>query len=281
MAAEPSWRPDPRGERILTERYWRASGWKPEPERVTPPDEYGYGQRTGYLFGQARLTHDEAVARIIELRKAIAPAAVGAAFADSLASGRLDLRSALGSHGASRNLPGHGAPQPGALSAEGRPVARCPTCRFWLPQATHDLDLWNFYRFKWGGFQNEDVVFAAFDLTRFVASAPQPSDGKGQAILKSMLEAAASLPAQARPGDLLKAIQPVLRGNAYQRRAALAGLAYAGVLQPAGQPGYFDGYPTVRRDPPEWKNDWPYPLSWWRGVDGVNAAAVAVYFPDL
>jgi len=85
----------------------------------------------------------------------------------------------------------------------------------------------------------------------------------------------------AAPSDLLKALKPILPGNDQQRRVVLNCLSYAGVLQPSDHEGFFEGYPVSRDDPPEWKNDWPHPMPWWRGRDGVNAKALKFYFPDL
>jgi hypothetical protein len=85
----------------------------------------------------------------------------------------------------------------------------------------------------------------------------------------------------ARPSDLLKALKPILSGNDQQRRVVLECLSYAGVLQPRDHEGFFESYPVRREEPPEWKNDWPYPMSWWRGRDGVNPKALKFYFPDI
>lgn len=100
-------------------------------------------------------------------------------------------------------------------------------------------------------------------------------------MLGRLLEIADSAAPDARPSDLVKMLKSHIPGNDHVRRTFIACLGYAGVLQPADHDGFFESYPSRRAIPPEWKNDWPYPVSWWRGRDGVNRNAVRFYFPWL
>jgi hypothetical protein len=226
------------------------------------------------MFEPFALSHAETLRQLTALRRRITPAEAATAFADSLANQRLDLRSALGSYGAVLRLPDHKVKTDWGTKS-------CAICRFWDGAGVNDLNTLSFERFKWGGVRHADPFYALHDLRRFSESLPQPTGGAGRSILIQVLQVAGNMAPAARPSDLLKALRPILSGNDQQRRVVVNCLSYAGVLQPSDREGFFDCYPIQREDPPEWKNDWPYPLSWWRGRDGVNAKALNFYFADL
>jgi len=267
-----TWTPDLKGQRILFETYWSSQGWKSNPS--TPADAFVYAKQTGYMFDPLALSHSEALRQIAALRRRIAPTEVATAFADSLANHRLDLRSALGSYGSVLNLPDH-KPKIGRVPNE------CAICRLSDSSGLNNLNTLSFERFKWGGVRHSNPFYALHDLSRFSDSLPRPTGGEGQAVLVQVLQVAGNMAPTDRPSDLLKALRPILPGNDHERRAAMSCLSYAGVLQPNDHEGFFEAYPIRREDPPEWKNDWPYPLSWWRGRDGINSKALKFYFPDI
>jgi len=260
----------------LLDAYWTPRGWRPKPT-ITADDD-AYARRAGYIFDAIPLPHDPCVAALIRQRSRLDARAVAQAFSDSLTTRRLDLRSALGSYGVALNLPAHALPR---RSAGDRPhgARECPVCFAYEGGWPENLTVLNFERFKWGGVRHGDPVYGLLDLTLFEA-AWRPSAPETREPLLRILDAATSAAADSRPNDLLKRIAPFVPGNADQRRTILACLAYAGILQPRDRPGFFHGYPTERA-PPEGKNDWPYPILWWRGRDGVDAAALAFWFPDL
>jgi hypothetical protein len=225
------------------------------------------------MFDPLALSHGETLHQIAALRRRIPPAAVATAFSDSLKNQRLDLRSALGSYGAVLRLPDHKPENDQGAKA-------CGICKLWDSKGVNDLNRSSFERFKWGGVHHSDPFYALHDLSRFSVSLPQPTGGEGQAMFAQVLQVAGNMAPAARPSDLLKALRQILTGNDQQRRVVMSCLSYAGILQPSDHEGFFDCYPIRREDTPEWKNDWPYPLSWWRGRDGVNTNALRFYFPD-
>lgn len=271
-----SWRPDDAGRRVLFETFWSSTGWKKNP--IASPEAFQVAKQAGYMFEPTRLRHDEIVERLIAVRERITAREVGDAFADSLVTGRLDLRSALGSFGAALNLPRH---KLGRRAAFGPGQNWCGLCHAYESAQIEDLNVLNFERFKWGGVRHADPLYALLDLTRFEASELEEAASEGHFRLSRLLEIAGDAPPDARPNDLVKRIKPLIPGNDYERRAIIGCLAYAGVLQPRDHEGFFDGYPTRRPQVSDGKNDWPYPAQWWRGRDGVNTAAVKVYFPEI
>jgi len=142
-----------------------------------------------------------------------------------------------------------------------------------------DLNVLNFERFKWGGVRHNQPLYALFDLVRFRATRREPGTVNLDP-LRCILDIAANASADFKPNDLVKSIAPYVAGDAAQRRVVIECLGYAGIIQPSAHPGFFEGYP-LDREYPGGKNDWAYPVAWWRGRDGVNAAALEFYFPNL
>lgn len=270
VSLPPTWRPDARAEGILFATYWSREGWKQD--RVTAAEDFAYARRTGYMFEPVSISHDETVRRLVRLRSRLNAADVARAFSDSLVNGRLDLRSALGSYGASLRLPEH-------RFAIAQARGDCRICHSYEGREFSDLNVLNFERFKWGGVRHADVLYALFDLSQF-ASAAHDAHPESQEPLLRILDIAANAPADCGPNDLAKLIAPHVAGNASQRRVVIECLGYAGILQPASHRGFFEGYPEVREHSGG-KNDWAYPVQWWVGQDGVNADAVKFYFPNL
>lgn len=269
---QPTWKPDKKAERILFDTYWSPQGWKREPN--TAPADFAYAKQAGYLFDPVQLTHDELVDRLLRLRSSIDASVVARAFSDSLTTRRLDLRSALGSLGAILRLPKHRFERSPDSTA-----GSCNICKTYASREAEDLNILSFERFKWGGVRHDNLLYALFDLSQFEA-ADRDSRPQSQEPLLRILDIAANAAANCRPNDLVKLIAPFVPGSADQRRVVIDCLGCAGILQPASHPGFFDGYP-IYREHPGGKNDWSYPVSWWRGQDGVNSTALAYYFPDL
>jgi hypothetical protein len=268
----PTWKPDKKAERILFDTYWSSQGWNRE--RTTPPADFAYAKQAGYLFDPIKLSHDELIDRLLRLRSRIDAPVVAQAFSDSLTTRRLDLRSALGSLGAALRLTKHGFESSRTSSS-----SQCNICKVYAGSEAEDLNVLSFERFKWGGVRHENPFYALFDLSQFEA-ANRDSRRQSREPLLRILDTAANASADCRPNDLVKLIASFVPGNTDQRRVVINCLGYAGILQPASHPGFFDGYPTYREHPGG-KNDWSYPVSWWRGQDGVNSKALAFYFPDL
>ncbi|GAB3870925.1 hypothetical protein [Dactylosporangium cerinum] len=192
------------------------------------------------------------------------PAAVGAAFVVSLATRRLDLRSALGSYAVGRHLPEHPFRQG---------MAGCRVCGLYerdTPISVTELD---HERRTWGGVRHEDPRYVAFDLTEFL-STPQPVPGERDvALCRSVLAALRALP----PATTAAKAGPALRmvpGNKHERDVLLEILGYCGILQTDAHRGFADGF--VEHDDRAQRNtDLAYPIRWWKAGDGVNDTNVA------
>lgn len=260
--------------KILFATYWSSAGWKKE--RTISPEEFAYAKAKGLMFDARTIQHDEVIQSARAMAEEVGHEAVSQAFLASLTSRELALRSALGSFAAVRWLPRHSY-------GEGRFGYCCRVCGDGLQHEKEDLNVLNFERLKWGGVRHLRPCYAWFDLAEFrklPSVKPTTADSDS---LKQVLDVAASQPTDARPNDLEKAITGLFPSSKSERRNVLEILGYCGILQPSDHPTFFQGYASMddRAQPTEHKNDWSYPLLWWRGRDGVNTTAVRFYFPNL
>ena len=264
---------DRRAVAILTNKFWSSAGWRKDP--FVTPEDYAYAKSKGVMFDPVQLTHDAAIGAAIDAVAAVRQAEVVGAFVASLASRRLDWRSALGSYAVARHLDPHTSP-----ALEG--ARRCSYCGLYNAHSV-DLNILNFERLKWGGVRHLDPTFISFDLHVFRGSEPGVPGANDFAILRSILEIARAMPDKARLSDLDKALAKLLPSNSDERRTLIGILGFAGVLIDPEKPSFRKRFvPDCEREQTPWhKNDWPYPVQWWTGKYGVNEDAVADWFPML
>lgn len=259
---------------ILQNTYWSSSGWRRDPT-VTPHD-FNYAKSQGLMFDPVLLSHDQAILAALNAASALGQAEVADAFVASLGSRRLDLRSGLGSYAVVRHLREH------RMCA--RNGAGCDYCGEYDHDKTAlDLNILSFERIKWGGVRHSQPTYIAFDLDtlrRTPRPSPEPSDF---AILKSIIDVAASMPPAARLGDLDKALAKILPSNSAERRVLIGILGYAGVITDPSRPDFRQRFvPFDERERTPWhKDDWPYPVQWWTGSHGVQRGAISDWFPRL
>ena len=263
---------DKKAQQILFKTYWSSAGWKSEP--TTTPADFDYALKTGYMFRPIAVSHDDIVDWVKNATKRVVRERVSDAFISSLSSRRLDWRSALGSYAIARNFPQHKFS--GKLT--------CNVCgEISKPKQAEDLSVLNFERFKWGGVRHLSPIYVAFDLEQFSrtdVAKPTPKDFE---ILDAIIQIAKSLDGSARPRDLEKALSKTVDSSVAEREILIQILGFCGILQPQKQKGFFDSFVNYneREERPVNKIDWNYPISWWRGADGVNDDALAYFFPQI
>jgi hypothetical protein len=274
---------DKRARKILFSKYWGSAGWL-MPEADVPEEDFEYAKSMGYMFEPFTISHDEAVAWLLKERGAANPRAISDAFVASLGNRRLDQRSALASYGFAVNFPHHLLTEVPArqFPMGGMECTYCGLTEYHPPKPT-DLNVLSFERHKWGGVRHDTPVYAAFDLEQF-RTLPQviPSDEDIET-LRSILDIAVEMGSEDRPNALEKALGGVFKSNKAERQNVISTLGYCGVLQPRNKSGYFGEFSFVfdREETNDHANDWPYPIRWWRGQDGINTQALKTYFPQL
>jgi hypothetical protein len=267
---------DKKALKILFSTYWSPSGWKKE--FTVSPANLAYARRCGLMFDPVYMSHDQALEWALRSRNSVSKEQVTDQFLVSLTSRRLDLRSALGSFAVSLNLLAH------TWDRAKSSTPYCPVCvmygRFDKPE---DLSILNFERFKWGGVRHDNPIYIGFDLAEAGKNTPVKPTDEDRQILGSILETARSLPMNAKPSELEMRLASLFQSNKQERRKLIGILGYCGILIDPGRPSFFETFPhgSVRFDAPGSKNDWAYPIRWWRGAYGVNEKAVGFWFPGL
>lgn len=261
---------DKKAKQILFRTYWSSAGWVSEP--TTTQEDFDYALKAGYMFKPISLLHDDTVDWVRSTVEKTVLRRVSDAFVSSLSSRRLDWRSALGSYAVALNFPQH--------RFSGR--LTCNVCgEIAKPKPAEDLSVLNFERLKWGGVRHLSPIYVAFDLEQFSKTDVSEPTSTDFEVFDAIIEVAKSLDGSARPGDLEKAISQIVDSNEAERRVLIEILGFCGVLRPSDHRCFFESFVNYneREYRPVNKIDWSYPVSWWRGVDGVNESALTYFFP--
>lgn len=262
---------DQRAKRLLFDTFWTSTGWRKIAHIA--PDDLAYAKSKGFMFDTVTMSHDQVIRWALDARETVTSTTVVAAFLASLTTRRLDLRSALGSYAVVRHIRDH--------AFEERPGAfRCRICGVYNGRSGIDLNVLNFERYKWGGVRHDQPQYAAFDLEQLSLAEFNPPTSADLAVLKKIIDTASSMPDSARLRDLSKALAPLLPSSDQERRVLISILGYCGILVDPKRPGFRTSFTPYehREHTTHAKDDWPYPVQWWKGRFGVDEVAVADWF---
>lgn len=266
--------PDKNALRILFDTFWSSAGWKRDP--VASRRDFVIAHAAGVMFEHSNELHDEVVARAIAARERLDLHTVAAAFLASLSSRRQEWRSALGSFALASRLEPH-AWIPHLHNPH------CATCGL-VQNVDTDLNVLSFERFKWGGVRHTHVVYAAFDLERFLAEGADSPKEEDYALLRGILKLAQEAPAHETAtmlaSRLTKAKLPA--GSKQERETVIDLLGMIGVLSVPEQPSFLDQFtPWSGRSIPNKhfvEREWP--VCWWKGSNGVDRKRASEVFGE-
>lgn len=262
---------DKRALKILFDAHWSSTGWKPESERESSPEDFEHAKSKGVMFDPVELDHAQALGRLLAAIKKLNRRLVADAFLSSLSTRRLDWRSALGSYTVFQHLAGHSP-------AQGE--SQCMWCGMYLNDRTQDFNVLNFERFKWGGVRQDDVVYALMDLELFLLDeVPIPTKDDVR-IFESILSAIVNATAGISSAALHTTFAKSLKSNKDERDRIVGILGYCGILGTPAHPGFSDSFvPMTRRTLPDRRFiDMSYPACWWDTEVGVNQSRLNEYF---
>ncbi len=257
--------------KILFDTYWTTSGWRDEP--LISPEDRAFAEAHGFMFPSETLSHRAVVTRAITAVKKTAQSKVARAFLDGIGRQSPVHRSALASYANGLPLRAH------IYFGE----HACDRCGQYKSDEV-DYSVFNFERYKFAGVRHDHPSFIAFDLEQFPRLEISPSVAAGAEQLALILDALTALPESARASDAVKAIAPLIKENDVARRSILEVLGYCGILRVRGTPAVWQKQRTTweKAPPPKpSKNDWSYPLNWWRGIDGVDLSMARHWFGEF
>ncbi|MFT3878628.1 MAG: hypothetical protein QM703_03090 [Gemmatales bacterium] len=258
---------------ILFNTFWSRSGWRDRP--LTSSSDLEYARRAGMMFDKVMLSHSTLVENAIAISAAIAQRSAANAFAASLSSRRLELRSALGSYAVLQHLLKHRL----LLANDGY----CSICGALPGTWYEDLDVLNFERFKWGGVRHDKLYYATFDLQQFkLLSIAKPTATDVKA-LKSVIKTIESVPDKTTSGQLEKHLSPLFNSNKAERNVVVQIFGYCGILETSQHRGYSTSFVQYKDRilPGRHWCDMNYPACWWKRSDGINHNAVNHWFGHL
>lgn len=249
--------------------------WLGKAVPIRDTDAFAHAKSKLVMFDARTLDHDQIIAWGRKSASAVTSRAVVDAFVESLETRALHRRSALASMALLRHLPLH----PWAASPRWH-HSPCRVCGEYKSEAALiDLNRLSYTRHRENA-SVEDIVYAAFDLEVFAAEQlnEEPSP-RAWELLSKILDAARSMATKDTAAKLSKAIRSLFPSNERERQQILETLGVCGILQSPDQPGFRTRWINREdRQEPDGKNDWAYPVLWWRGSHGVCQEAVTEWF---
>ena len=261
---------DKKALKLLFKRFWSSKGWT---DTYLTKEELDYAKAAGVMFEQRKFSHDDVIQQINTAVSGLSLEDIASQFVASLSSRRLDLRSALGSFMVGRHLLTH------KFIAEENYCAYCEAAN--KEQEAEDLNVLNFERFKWGGVRHLDPIYIAFDLEQYIKADKLVPTIEDYEILNKIFSIVEAFPVEGNIRTLEKAISKILKSNKEEREVLLQILGFCSILATDEHPGFIDRFIPFneREEASHSKNDWSYPVCWWKGKHGLNRSAVKAVFP--
>lgn len=271
---------DKRAKNILFQTYWKNGCWVDDKAQTTNQEDFLYAKEKEVMFDPLTISHDDCVARIIELIPQITQDEVIRTFLSSLSTRRLELRSGIASwfiaqqftpHTYTPVVSGHSY-ENGAIVSTSYTCGVCKNLMYGIIGDEYyqnaDLNVLNFERIKWGGVRHGDLLYTLFDLERFKKEDIQEPTNEDISIFCNILKAIDDSDTgdySSKLRERLKTV-PGLKSNKSELDNLMEILACIGVLKPSS-------YERPTRS----KHDWVY-MEYWRGEDKYDRKTVKRFF---
>jgi hypothetical protein len=245
---------DKRVKDILFKTYWSSKGWIMDGYRSINNDDFEYAKSQGLMFDNLTISGQELLKRLTDIFNHTSLQKVANAFLQSLATKRLDHRSALASYSNAERI----------IKGEMKDG--------WSLRDNYeneDLSVMNFERNKWGGVRHSYAIYNYLDLLLFAKEEIEEPKAEDWEIFSQILK----IIDKAQPGDypskLRDSLKDAFKSTKEERSNLMEVLACADILKPKS----YDR-PTTGR------NDWTF-VEFWRGEDKYNPVAVYHYFKRI
>ena len=245
--------------------------------RTSTPEKFEYAKSKGLMFDKIQITHNSAIHELFEVFEEIEEEKVINNFFASLSTRRLDLRSGISAYMIAKNFPNHNF-------IHSKEHSCCPICGDYGYNSIplYDLNIVNHFRFKNGAFlpMNYSPIHLTFCLKQIIKEETLTPTNTDIQIFDEVIDLIESSSIEATPTDLLKTLSEVksFKSNSSERRFFLETLSIIGVLQPKGHKGFRNKFTdfseSQKRANGASKNNWGYPIRWWKGSDGVNSKRI-------
>jgi len=250
-------------------------------------EDFEIAKKEGYMFDYPEsLSHEETYKKLNKLLERINPQDVADAFLASLATRKLEYRSALGSYWYVRSIPKH------KVDSERSGCSYCNWSRWvknpseWLK--IEGVNVWNEIRYTYGGMCYGKLELAVFDIEEFTKLPKVSKDDveEGKKLLLEMLHCIDDLGETGKVGKyrdyLVK--KKIIKSNRAEIESLLNNLGTSGILSGSPEseaPSYYEKFTSAEndaRDPKEYLSDFTFPLNHWRIKDNVNKKMFKLVF---
>jgi hypothetical protein len=244
--------------------------------------EFVYAKSAGLMFDNIRMSHDDGIAWLLQIRHKVQKEKVTDLFLSSLSSRRLDWRSGLSAYAIAMKFPDH------KLENKEDWGSYCRICgdHSYEIEQERELNLYNHKRFSTGGYESmhsspDALAFYLEQIVRLEHKTPTKDD---LAIWNEIVNLLCRSQDFKSANDLERGLstRKIFKSNKIERRTILETLSLAGIIASEEHKGYFpDFIPQIKREKrPNGAspNDWCYPILWWKGSDGINTKALEFWF---
>lgn len=240
-------------------------------------DEIEYAKSKGLMFDELEINHEQAIHWLLNEVSKIEKEKVTDLFLASLSTKNLAWRSGLGSYALAYRMPLHDFERAKRYSS-----GICKICGYHELLDIHELSLMNFTRLIDScHIISEYIVMICFYLQQFNKLEyikPKILDFE---IFNMILEKIQNFEKEGTIGKLEKEISKikVFKSNKYQRVSLLEALGFCSILETEKYKGFYPNFiPWNKRNEGHIRNDWQYPVQFWKGKDGINKKALDFWF---
>ncbi len=236
------------------------------------------------MFENVKMTHDEGILWLLKVRKQIAKKKITDLFIASLSTRRLDWRSGLSAYAMARHFPDHKLDN---KEDWGNYCKICGDHSYDLHQE-RELNLYNYRRFSTGGYESMKTSpdALAFYLDQMIKLEHVKPNGTDRKIWTNILRILLSTKELNSAPDLEKSLAQIkeFKPGKEERRAFLETLSLCGIIETKDHKGFYESFiPQIKREKRPHgasRNNWCYPIIWWKGPDGINKTALKFWFGE-
>lgn len=232
---------------------------------------------------QEKLSHSDLYKWVSQTLERLDKKRVTDAFLYSLSSRDLKYRPHIANYIFLKSIPTHDLVE----SSNEHGAKWCDICSYYVNAVHRDpheecISYLNPWIEKWGGIWGDNVWEAVYFLDKFLEMPLVKPAKEDFGIFKELMHVVEGSDDNARPRDLEKAFSKIIKSNKGQRDMLIDVLGRISLLETEKHKGYLFKYtlPEDREIPRVYKIDWLYPVSWWRGKNGINKTAYDFLFGE-
>lgn len=238
------------------------------------PEQEALLKKERLYLGKHVIDHDDAVLQALAVARQADKRTLAGLFLASLSTGLAEFRGGLPAFAILTKMPAH--------SFQKTPADNCQICCC-TRRREADLTFFNSIRVSIGALMGTDVYMLWFNISMAQKTSVRAPIQADLEILHNLLRAIRAVPQNTKPVALIRDVKRAFpyRLSTEQARTLLDMLGVLSILEPPKHKGFLNRYTNLGLAPRKsGSSDWAYPMDWWTGADGVNAAAVDHWFGD-